>query len=293
MIPVFRTLEKVLESDTTVLIEGESGTGKDALAHWLHTNSSRKHGPFIKLDLGSLPEELVESELFGYERGAFTGAAESKLGKFDLAQGGTIAIDEIANVDMRVQAKLLHVVEAKQFFRLGGSKPVILDSRIVVLSSTPLSAAVERKTFRQDLFFRLNLINVRVPSLRERGSELLVMADRLLEQLNRKHGSTVTIAPECHSILTSYDFPGNVRELRNGLERALLMSSTGRVTPGVLPPNWLVARGAGKLPSLEDIEREYIAQVLNQTRGKKTKAAEVLGISRKTLLEKRKKYGLE
>src|SRR3954467_3205380 len=115
MIPVFRTLEKVLDSDTTVNREGESGTGKDALAHWLHTNSSRRHAPFIKLDLGSLPEELVESELFGYERGAFTGAAESKLGKFDLAQGGTIAIDEIANVDMRVQAKLLHVVEAKQF----------------------------------------------------------------------------------------------------------------------------------------------------------------------------------
>jgi two-component system response regulator AtoC len=293
MLPVFRTLEKVLDSDTTVLIEGESGTGKDALAQWLHTNSSRKHAPFIKLDLGSLPEELVESELFGYERGAFTGAQEAKLGKFDLAQGGTIAIDEIANVDMRVQAKLLHVVEAKQFFRLGGAKPVTLDSRIVVLSSTSLASAVERKTFRQDLFFRLNLINVRVPSLRERRNEVLVLADRLLEQLNRKHGSTVTIAPECHAIFQNYDFPGNVRELRNGLERALLMSSTGRVTPGVLPPNWLVARGGGKLPSLEDIEREYIAQVLNQTRGKKTKAAEVLGISRKTLLEKRKKYGLE
>src|SRR5262245_4496902 len=154
LIGVFRTLEKVLDSDTTVLIEGESGTGKDALAQWLHTNSSRKHAPFIKLDLGSLPEELVESELFGYERGAFTGAQESKMGKLDLAQGGTIVIDEIANVDMRVQAKLLHVVEAKQFFRLGGSRAITLDARIVVLSSTSLASAVERKSFRQDLFFR-------------------------------------------------------------------------------------------------------------------------------------------
>ncbi len=293
MLPVFRTLEKVLDSDTTVLIEGESGTGKDALAHWLHYNSPRKHAPFMKLDLGSLPEELVESELFGYERGAFTGAQETKLGKFDLAQGGSIVIDEVASVDLRVQAKLLHVVEAKQFFRLGGTRPVTLDSRIVALSGTPLSTAVERKTFRQDLFFRLNLINVRVPPLRERRNELLTLATRLLAQLDRKYGGSTQLAGDCHAILLSYDFPGNVRELRNGLERALLMSSNGRITPGVLPPNWLVARGPGKMPSLEDIEREHIAHVLNQTRGKKTKAAEVLGISRKTLLEKRKKYGLE
>jgi len=292
MIPVFRTLEKVLDSDTTVLIEGESGTGKDALAHWLHSNSSRKHGPFIKLDLGSLPEDLVESELFGYERGAFTGAQEAKLGKFDIAQGGTIVIDEIANVDMRVQAKLLNVVEAKQFFRLGGTHSVTLDARIVALSGEPLARAVERKTFRQDLFFRLNLINVRVPPLRERRSELLIIATRLLAQLDRKYGGATELMAECHPILLNYDFPGNVRELRNGLERALLMSTDRRITPGVLPPNWLVTRSAGKMPSLEDIEREYIAEVLSQTRGKKTKAAEVLGISRKTLLEKRKKYGL-
>ena len=293
MIPVFRTLEKVLDSDTTVLIEGESGTGKDALAHWLHYNSSRKHAPFIKLDLGSLPEDLVESELFGYERGAFTGAQQTKLGKFDLAHGGTIVVDEVASVDLRVQAKLLNVVEAKQFFRLGGTRSVTLDSRIIALSGIPLVTAVERGTFRQDLFFRLNLINVRVPSLRERRNELLILAKRLLAQLDRKYGGSTELTEECHSILLHYDFPGNVRELRNGLERALLMSSDNRITPGALPPAWLVARGPGKMPSLEDIEREYIAEVLIRTRGKKTKAAEVLGITRKTLLEKRKKYGME
>jgi DNA-binding NtrC family response regulator len=295
MIPVFRTLEKVLESDTTVLIEGESGSGKDALAQWLHYNSSRKHAPFIKIDLGSLPEELVESELFGYERGAFTGAVESKVGKLDLAQGGSVVLDEIANVDMRVQAKLLHVVEAKEFFRLGGTKSIALDCRIIALSGSPLAKAVDRKTFRQDLFFRLNLITVRIPPLRERRSELAAMAEQLLSQLDRKYGTRSTLNPECKAVLQNHDFPGNMRELRNGLERALVMSSNGEITPPTLPANWLTKRTltAGKSPTLEDIERDYIAEVLQQTHGRKVKAARILGISRKTLLEKRKKYGLE
>src|SRR5215471_19655792 len=158
LLTVYKTLERVFDSDATVLIEGESGAGKDALAHWLHRNSTRSHAPFIKIDLGSLPAELVESELFGYERGAFTGALATKLGKLDLSQRGTLVLDEIANVDLRIQAKLLHVVEAKEFFRLGGSDPIALNCRIVALSSTPLATALERKTFRQDLFFRLNLI---------------------------------------------------------------------------------------------------------------------------------------
>lgn len=293
MIPVFRTLEKVLDNDATVLIEGESGTGKDALAQWLHHQGPRKHAPFVKLDLASLPEELVESELFGYERGAFTGAEETKLGKFDLAQGGTLVLDEIANVDLRVQAKLLHVVEAKEFFRLGGTRPIKLDTRIVALSSTPLSKAVERRTFRQDLFFRINLITVRVPPLRERRCELEDIAAFLLAQLDRKYSSRTQIAPECFEIFSSYDFPGNVRELRNGLERAVLLSTNGRISLSALPQNWLVRRKSENIPSLEEIEREYIAEVLSRTHGRKVKAARILGISRKTLLEKRKKYGLE
>src|SRR6185503_12680674 len=151
MIAVYRTLEKVRENPTTVLIEGESGTGKDALAQWLHYNSPRKDGPFIKIDFSSLPDDLVESELFGYERGAFTGAIASKLGKLDLAQGGTAVLDEIASVDLSVQAKLLNVVEAKQFYRLGGTKSIEVDARIVALSTMALAKAVERQIFRQDL----------------------------------------------------------------------------------------------------------------------------------------------
>jgi two-component system, NtrC family, response regulator AtoC len=155
MMLVYRTLERVRETPTTVLIEGESGTGKDGLAQWLHFHSPRKDAPCIKIDFSSLPEDLVESELFGFERGAFTGAVSSKLGKLDLAQGGTAILDEIVNVDQTVQAKLLNVVEAKQFYRLGGTKCIELDARIVALSSVPLVQAVERQIFRQDLFFRL------------------------------------------------------------------------------------------------------------------------------------------
>src|SRR5215471_12032600 len=211
MASVYRTLERVLDGTTTVLIEGESGTGKDAVAQWLHYNSSRKHAPFIKIDLGSLPDELVESELFGYERGAFSGASNSKLGKLDLAQGGSVVLDEIANVDMRVQAKLLHVVEAKEFYRLGGSAPIALHCRIVALSSTPLAKAVELKTFRQDLFFRLNLITVTIPPLRERTSEIPQIANAVLSQLGRKYNTAAHLDRHSETVLMNYDFPGNFR----------------------------------------------------------------------------------
>ena len=294
LIPVYRTLEKVLDNPTTVLFEGESGTGKDALAQWLHYNSPRKEGPFIKIDFASLPEDLVESELFGYERGAFTGAVNSKVGKLDLAQGGTAVLDEIASIDLSVQAKLLNVVEAKQFYRLGGTRSVEFDARIVALSSVPLVKAVDRQVFRQDLFFRLNLITIRVPPLRERRSEIFLMAEFLLEQLDRKYRMKSSIHPDCRAIFQQYEFPGNIRELRNSLERALLLGATQEITPDALPQVWRTARtSSSKMPSLEDIERDYISEVLRQTHGKKVKAAKILGISRKTLLEKRKKYGLE
>jgi len=267
LIGVYRTLEKVLDSPTTVLIEGESGTGKDALAQWLHYNSPRKDGPFIKIDFASLPEDLVESELFGYERGAFTGAVNSKLGKLDLAQSGTAVLDEIASIDLTVQAKLLNVVEAKQFYRLGGTRSVELDVRIVALSSVPLVKAVDRQVFRQDLFFRLNLITIRVPPLRERRNEIFPLAEFLLEHINRKYRTRTALHSDCRAIFQQYDFPGNIRELRNALERATLLAATQEITPDALPPAWHVARSSStsKMPSLEDIERNYISEVLRQT----------------------------
>jgi len=295
MIAVYRTLEKVLENSTTVLIEGESGTGKDALSQWLHFNGSRKDSPYIKIDFSSLPQELVESELFGFERGAFTGAVSSKLGKLDLAQSGTAVLDEIASVDLTVQAKLLNVVEAKQFYRLGGTKSIELNARIVVLSSVPLAKAVERQIFRQDLFFRLNLITIRVPPLRERVIEIFPMGEFLLEQLGRKYKVKSKLHPDCRETFEQYEFPGNIRELRNALERAIVMTAGQEISPDALPSSWFTSRPSKhtKMPSLEDVERDYIAEVLRQTRGKKVKAAKILGISRKTLLEKRKKYGLQ
>jgi len=290
---VYRTLEKIRENPTTVLFEGESGTGKDALAQWLHYNSPRKDGPFIKIDFSSLPGELVESELFGYERGAFTGAESSKVGKLDLAQRGTAVLDEIVSVDLSVQAKLLNVVEAKQFYRVGGTKSIELDTRIIALSSIPLATAVDRQAFRQDLFFRLNLITIRVPPLRERLSEIFPMAEFLLAQLNRKYKANSKLNPGCRAVFERYDFPGNVRELRNALERAMLIGPGQEIAPEALPPAWHASRAsAAAMPSLEDMEKKYIAEVLQQTRGKKVKAAKILGISRNTLLEKRKKYGL-
>ena len=294
LIPVFQTLEKVLDSPTTVPIEGESGTGKDALACWLHYNSSGRDGPLVKINFAALPEDLVESELFGYERGAFTGAVQSKQGKLELAQEGTLVFDEVGSVDLGLQSKLLQVVEAKDFYRLGGNQSVHLDARIVALSSVDLARAVEEQTFRQDLFFRLNLITVRVPALRERRSEIFPIAESLVEQLERKYRKRrLRIHPDCRQLLEDYDFPGNVRELRNALERAIVTADGSRINPSDFPKGWRSEGTAGHLASLEEVEAEHIRKVLEHTRGRKQRAARILGISRKTLLEQRKKYGLD
>ena len=296
--PVMKTLDcqiaTAARSDLTVLISGESGTGKELVARAIHNSSARSEGPFISFNCGALTESLLESELFGYERGAFTGALTSKLGKMDLAQGGSVVLDEIANVDLRVQAKLLHVVEAKEYFRLGGSAPIALNCRIIALSSTSLARAVELRTFRKDLFFRLNLITVTIPPLRERTNEIPQIANALLSQLGRKYSTSAHLDRHSETVLINYDFPGNIRELRNGLERAMLMGTSGTITPDCLPTDWLIGRksAGSRMQSLEDLERSYIAEVLKYTHGRKIKAATILGISRKTLLEKRKKYGL-
>ncbi len=287
-------LERVLENPTTVLIEGESGTGKDALAQWIHFNGPHRDNPYIKIDFASLPDDLVESELFGYERGAFTGAVNSKIGKLDLAQNGTVVFDEITNIGLGVQAKLLNVVESKKFYRLSGTRSIELDCRIIALSSVPLAQAVDQQMFRQDLFFRLNLITVRIPPLRDRRAEITGIAEYLLAQLDKKYHKSMCIHADCKAVFDSYDFPGNVRELRNGMERAMVLSPSREITPETLPSIWRTARSlASKMPSLEDIERNYIVEVLKETRGRKVKASKILGISRKTLLEKRKKYGLD
>lgn len=289
--------EKLAGAATTVLITGESGSGKDQLARWIHEHGPRRDAPFLKIDCASLPAELVESELFGHERGAFTGAVERKQGRLEMAQGGTIVLDEVAALGSNLQAKLLRVLEERKFERLGGTETLRMDSRLMALTNTDLGQAVAAGRFREDLFFRLNVLTIVVPPLRERRGDIAALAQHFAARLGPVHGrSDASIAPEALKLLESYDWPGNVRELKNAIERALILGKASELEASDFPD---IVRAAGRhgsvagaLRSLEEIEREAIKATLEGTRYKIGQAAEVLGISRKTLLEKRKKYGL-
>ncbi|HVP44245.1 MAG TPA: sigma-54 dependent transcriptional regulator [Terriglobales bacterium] len=286
---------KVAASASTVLIRGESGTGKDLLASPIHYLGPNADEPLVHIDCASLPHELVESELFGYERGAFTGATQMKRGRLELAGRGTIVLDEVGALSMPVQAKLLRVIEEKQFQRLGGTRNLSVDARLIALTNVDLERAVARRTFREDLYYRLNVIPLVIPPLRERPADIRPLARHLLAQLCEVHRRPeMSFAPAALSALESYQFPGNVRELRNLLERAVIYSAVAEVGVEDLPGHVVKAGAApASKMSLEDLERAYIAEILDYTRGKKTKAAQILGISRKTLLEKRKRYGLD
>jgi DNA-binding NtrC family response regulator len=288
-------VQKVARTDATVLIRGESGTGKDLLAQLIHFLSSptRAVEPFVKIDCASLPHELVESELFGYEKGAFTGATQMKRGRLELAGDGTLVLDEIAGLSMPAQAKLLRVLEERKFDRLGGTRPVPVEARIIALTNIDLEHAVARKTFREDLYYRLNVVPLALPPLRERPGDVTPLAEHLLEQLCEVHRKPrMSFSPAALRALTEYAYPGNVRELRNLLERAVVYATGTDVLLADLPAH--VGSGKhGGMQTLAELEKAYIAEVLDFTRGRKSKAAAILGISRKTLLEKRKRYGLD
>jgi DNA-binding NtrC family response regulator len=294
---VLEIAKKLADAATTVLITGESGSGKDQLARWIHEHGPRHDAPFLKIDCASLPAELVESELFGHERGAFTGAVERKQGRLEMAQGGTIVLDEVAALGPGLQAKLLRVLEERTFERLGGTDTLHMDSRLMALTNADLPQAVAAGRFREDLFFRLNVLALAVPPLRERPGDIRPLASHFVARLGPVHGHTdALLAPEAEQLLESYAWPGNVRELKNFIEHALVFAKESRLGPSDFP-EILQAAGqpsavSGTLRSLEEIEREAIKTTLDATRFKIGQAAEVLGISRKTLLEKRKKYGL-
>ncbi|MGC1619600.1 MAG: sigma-54 dependent transcriptional regulator [Candidatus Acidiferrum sp.] len=291
--------QKVAPAATTLLISGESGTGKDHLARLVHELGPRRDAPFLKIDCASLPPNLVESELFGHELGAFTGAVERKLGRLELGGAGTIVLDEVAALTPGAQGKLLRVLQERNFERLGGTETLRIEARIVALTNVDLNAAVAGGNFREDLYFRLNVLALTVPPLRERRADILPLADHLLAMLRSIHGRPGSHLSEAsRRILGIYAWPGNVRELRNVLERAVVFSRSDTLEPGDLPDNIRAATAgaAGSmagLRSLEDVEREVIAATLEATHYKISRAAEALGISRKTLLEKRKKYGLK
>lgn len=294
---VLELAEKVVDASTTVLITGESGTGKDQLARWIHERGARHDAPLLKIDCASLPSELVESELFGHERGAFTGAAARKLGRLEMAQAGTIVLDEVAALAPGMQAKLLRVLEERKFERLGGNETLDMDARLMALTNTNLTKAVRSGRFREDLFFRLNVLAIEVPPLRERKGDIAELAGYFLARLGPVHGRTdIALDAATLKFLEGYEWPGNVRELKNAIEHALVFAKEANLQmadfPEIVRAGKAIRGPVGRLRALEDIEREAIKETLEATHYKIGKAADILGISRKTLLEKRKKYGL-
>ena len=289
--------ERVSATTSNILITGESGVGKDVLASFIHSKSTRAHQPFVKIDCATLPGDLLEAELFGYERGAFTGAIEAKPGRLESANNGTVVLDEIAHLSIDAQAKLLRVIEEKEFERLGGRTTLKLNARLIALTNVNLDEAVERRDFRSDLYFRLNVIHIRVPPLRERTDDLLQLVDHFISHYSVKHGSQVhEISSAALTLLHAYEFPGNARELANIVERAVIIANGKRLDVDHLPPSLRAAVKAesnkAKLLSLAELEAGYIAEMLAATQGNKSECARILGISRKNLYEKIARYKL-
>src|SRR5665213_3882879 len=304
---VFTLIHQVAPSRAAVLITGESGTGKELAARAIHMLSPRKAGPFVAINCAALPGTLMESELFGHEKGAFTGAVERRPGCFELAQNGTVLLDEIGDMPMATQAKLLRVLEDGRVRRLGGKSEIQLDLRVIAATNSSLDSAIKEGKFREDLFYRLNVFPIPLPPLRERKDDLPVLAQALLQELNRKHGTKVTeLSGDVLARFQTYDWPGNVRELRNVLERAVILAGEGTIQMAHLPPGFsgapassgAVSATPGELhmhvgQTIEQAERALIELTLEHTKNNKTRAAEILGISQKTLFNKLKEYGTQ
>ncbi len=311
---VFGLIRQVAPSRAAVLITGESGTGKELAARAIHELSPRRAAPFVALNCAAMPDTLIESELFGHEKGAFTGALDRRAGSFEMAQNGTILLDEIGDMPVTTQAKLLRVLEDGRVRRLAGKNEIQLDVRVVASTNAPLDSAIREGKFREDLFYRLNVFPIALPPLREHIEDLPQIAAALLQDLNRKHHTKVTdLSPDVLTRLSAARWPGNVRELRNVLERAAILTGEGTVQLAQLPPTFNTASlgGLGAMPvtalppsesgalqipvgyTIEQAERALIGMTLEHTKNNKTRAAEILGISQKTLFNKLKEYGAQ
>ena len=300
---VFSLIQQVAPSRAAVLITGESGTGKELAARAIHALSPRRSAPFVALNCAAMPDTLMESELFGHEKGAFTGAVDRRAGVFELAQNGTVLLDEIGDMPVGLQAKLLRVLEDSRVRRLGGKSEIQLDVRILASTNSPLDASIREGKFREDLFYRLNVFPIPLPPLRDRKDDLASLAAALLNDLNHKHGTKVTdVSKEVLERFQAYNWPGNVRELRNALERAVILAGQGNIERQHLSPTF--TSPAAEVPAtegdcvqfrlgttVEEAERGLILRTLEHTKNNKTKAAEILGISLKTLHNKLKEYG--
>ena len=291
---VLRDATQVAATDTTVLITGESGTGKEVVARFIHATSPRRNRPFVALNCAALPEQLLESELFGYERGAFTSAHQAKPGQIELASGGVLFLDEVTEMSLSAQAKFLRVLQEREFQRLGGTRLVKANIRVIAATNRDLRKAVERGGFREDLFYRLGVFDIPIPPLRDRTSDIVRLSESFLQEIGRSFGRPVAeLTREARAALLQYEWPGNVRELRNVLERAAILCEGGPIDVSHLR----LQSGAKSLrddtTDLSVVERTTIAKVLNDCRGNKTKAARRLGLSRTQLHMRIRKYRLE
>ncbi len=304
---IFHTIDKVSTSDSTILIEGESGTGKELVARAIHFKSDRSTQPMISVNCGAIPEDLLESELFGHEKGAFTGAIRSRMGRFELAQGGTIFLDEIGDMSPALQVKLLRVIQEKQFERIGGVKTINADVRIITATNQNLEKAVEEKRFREDLYYRINVIPIHLPALRERGSDILILANHFLSYFNKlKKKNVKGIAADAINFFKQYPWPGNVRELQNLIEMLVVMKEEGEICAEDLPPKFrniqkpadngsgidLTEEGINFNDCVNQLEKDLLMKALKMSGGVKNRAAKLLDLNRTTLVEKLKRLNI-
>ena len=306
-------IRKVARTDATVLVQGESGTGKELIAHAIYSESARAHAPFIRVNCAAVPESLIESEFFGHEKGAFTGALNKREGRFELAHGGTILLDEISEISPNLQAKLLRVLQEREFERIGGSRTIKVDVRVIATTNRDLQASIEKGEFRQDLYFRLNVVPINVPALRDRRDDIAFLAGQFMQRFARKHGVHVRgFSPQCLQTLHNHSWPGNVRELQNVVERAVILCGDDELLEPVhlgilskpiltaavrLSPLGRIAESPtaanGSFPTLNELEKQHILVALTQCKNNRTHAARMLDISVRTLRNKLNEYRME
>ncbi|HXW08493.1 MAG TPA: sigma 54-interacting transcriptional regulator [Vicinamibacterales bacterium] len=297
---VYEQVTQVARTNTTVLVRGESGTGKEMIAHAIHYNSPRAKKPFVKVSCAALPESLIESELFGYEKGAFTGAQNTKKGRFELADGGTLFLDEIGDLNPSTQVKLLRVLQEREIERLGGTATIKINVRLIAATHQPLETHIEDGRFRSDLYYRLAVFTIFAPPLRERKPDIMLLADHFLEKYSREHGKRIRrVSTPAIDMLTSYHWPGNVRELENTIERSVLVCDGGVIHGHHLPPALQTAEASGTTPrmslaeSVEAFERDLLQDALKSTRGNRARAARLLGTTERIFNYKVRKYAVD
>jgi DNA-binding NtrC family response regulator len=291
---VFELIQTVARTDTTVIIRGESGTGKELIARAIHGNSERRYFPIVTINCGGLPEGILESELFGHERGAFTGAQYRRKGKLELSDGGTLFLDEVGNVGMKTQMDLLRVIETKQFTRVGGNEIIKVDFRVICATNKDLEQAVQKGSFREDLYYRLNVFTIYIPPLRERKSDIPILVSFFVKKYSSAMGKPIeSVSSEAMDILVRYNWPGNVRELENAIERAMVVGQAPAIRPQDLPFQLSEKNHVQASGTLASMEKSHIAAILEQNNWNITRSAEILQIDRVTLYNKIQKYGLK